>query len=289
MCVIGISLASVGGCSFDRLDALASTYPDLEEKDVKLVDRYLGAYENRKSQPERYQQARGEVLTRMRQLQIELEAAAGDAPRQLRTLARLVNFNRIMRETGVAPANFARRSFCEMTASLRQCTGEALAADIPEEVKLALEVDFRALNFLDYVALHVRRAFFVERIREHILILDSNLWVGASEGATRSVVIAKNFEPWMLAAALVHEAAHIDRFYRFADNAKMQELDRVERYAYIVLSAYLSNLILKVDGDKSVPEATKQKIASAFAVVLSRIAAINQRLGFDPKDYDAAK
>ncbi|MFH1347449.1 MAG: hypothetical protein ABIH22_02035 [Candidatus Margulisiibacteriota bacterium] len=263
-----------------------SKYPDLKGQDRVLVDEYLKAYENSGAQPSRYLNVRGKLLSRMRDLQTDVKYGNKDKDQQLATLAKLVDFNLIMRKTYVAPGSFADQSY----------QGAGLTAVIPEEVKPLLEVEFKGQTFANYVARHVSRVFFVERLSRQVKILNSDRFSGTCDGATRSVIIdtyqeseGKRYENWLLAAALVHEAAHIDRFYRFANDPVMQEKYPVERYAYIVERAYLRGLLVKVENDPSFSGETKRKMVFASKAVLGRIRQLNQKLRFAADDFSLEK
>jgi len=287
MYIYGFSTAILGMCLFDRTDEIALKYPDLDDQEIALVANYLDAYEGREQQPKRYATVKTQVLQRMRKLQRDFTAAGGDA--RLPIVAKLVDYNQLMRETNVAPHAFSSLNQCDPQFYARACEAND---DIPEEVKAALDVESRDGNFLDYVSRHVRQVFFVEHLGEHVQILNSDIWTGTAEEATRSVVIdtfdeelRAVFEPWQMAATMVHEAAHISYFYLFANDPKRQKLDRAERYATIAKFRYIYALVK----DVHTPEKIKQKAESALNGVLSEIQKFNRRLGWDISDYSLTK
>ncbi len=287
MYIYPVSAAISGMYSVGGQERLASTYPDLEKQDLALVEDYLDAYGKKGIQPERYHNFKTKVIKKMLHLQLELEWGKNEQD-QLKILAKLVNFNQIMRKTYVAPISFSLRFY--VPEYLRRSGGKGLPANIPDEVKTALNVKFKEeLSFSDYVARHVQRAFFVKRLGQHVRILGSENWIGTSDEATQSVVVdtyddknSESFGRWLMAAALVHEAAHIDYFYRFRNKPIMQELNRAERYAYIVTRDYL----VKIGKDKSISEETRKKIERACKSINRKITGLNQKLDLASDDFN---
>lgn len=259
-------------------NTLSSRYPDLTYQDRVMAAEYLMAYESRGYEPNRYSSARDEVIARMRDLQREVEYGYGDWGKyqQLTTLAQLYNFNQVMKMTNVAPVYFADQSH------------NVEAAEIPEEIRQVLGDKYQ-----EYVARHVSRVIFVEHLGEEVKMLNSDRWNGMSEGGTRSAVIdtfqertKKRCDDWQLAACLVHEAAHIDRFYSYAGDPAMQVKDRPERYACIVESKYLSSLLFNAS---SFPNETEKEISYTLRVVTDSIRQYNQDLGLAADDFSPEK
>lgn len=259
-------------------DRIVSSYPGLTGQDRKLKDEFVRAYKSRGFERDHYLGVRKTIIARVRELQREVKNTEMDKNRQLAALAKLVEFNVVMKEANVAPASFADQS----------CQSANLTANIPEGVKKALEVEFQEGTFLDNVMRNVRRAHFVDDLQEYARNYGSiyEPMAGVAEETTCSAIIdwqeeGKRRDDWQLAAYLAHEAAHIEWFYRYPRDPLMQKTDRAERYAYIVVKIYLEKIFVQFVKD----EKNALAIQAAIKKVSGRIRRHNQNLGLEENDF----
>lgn len=265
---------------------LSAKYPDLNKQELALVKNFTV----------RFPGSRKKILKRIKQLHKQLEHTSGNKQQKLMILAKLLNFNQFLRESLMPPKFFAEHAYSENYVDLRQCGEEKLALDIPEDVKLALDVGGEKHSYPDYVERNVRRAYFVKQLGEHIKILKEDKWDGTSEESSRSVIIdtynekgKRLSEAWEMAAVLVHEAAHIEYFYSNMDKVEKEELLIAERYAYIKEIGYLYRLWRKTGEDKNIPKTTKEKIGATLQRIVDQVNDLNKSLKLAPYNFRTEK
>ncbi len=278
----------------DKFD-LQEKYPDLDWSDILLIEDFISAHKDPDNQREKYFSLRNKMFARMNQLKNEFRTLSNNKKEQVSRLAKLLNYLEVMREYSVAPNYFTGLNMCEEAENLRQSGGEGLSENITDEVKLALDVAFKGLNFIDYIGGHIRNIFYVKNLPDHVnkLKLNQGRAIGTCEQITRSVMIETydeqsngDFEPWMIASNLVHEAAHIDYFYRYASDPQKQKLNMVERYAYIMEIRYLCALRDRIKKDITVSEISREKIEKRFLGVAKKIMDLNKELGLDSENFN---
>ena len=268
---------------FERMkirEELAEKYPDLNEGEIEEVLEYkLGGGRERTG---------SKIFENIHRLQQEFILYANDRDKQLLCAAKLINYGELMRREYIAPGKYSFFSQFGGKDELRRSGGWGISNEIPEEVKLALDVDYIDGNFIDYVSEHVRHVFLGRDIYQKVKILRKyNL--GTCEETTRSAIVVNYDEKlgiylpaWAVAETLVHEAAHIEYFYKYADDPQRHEIDKAERYAYIKGMIYLDGLYQKICRDDEIDETTKMMVEYEYNFWRNKVNMLNLRLGKYP-------
>jgi hypothetical protein len=271
-------------------------YPDLDPVDQVLVGDFINAYIHRHALPDRYQDAKSTIIARIRQLQSAVDTpeqplqSAVDIPGEpeasfIKMIARLINLSEVLNMARVSSGQYLEPPYC--AEPLRQCSPGRGPNALPTELEIMLNVGEGDNSFLLYFNQHVRHVFFVPDIKAKIKLvrlheIESN---GVSEPITRTAIVDPRDEEWEQAAALVHEAGHIEYDHLTADNPARQGHKWGERFADIREKDYLGNLLTQ----KWLSKETRQEINRAHNNKLKKIAELNLELRLKPNDYSLNK
>lgn len=259
---------SIGYYEGRKVDETNNKYPDLDRCEAWLAAKYLAAFEKRETQPAGFEKFKSAILLKMRQLQQRFSCSTDEAGR-ISLVAKLINFNQIMRETSVSPAVFLPPNNPELICRER-ISGQA----IPENLQPVLDLNNAGINFLDYTAGQIKQTLLVANLRGRVRIFNSDQQIGTAEAATRSAIIdthdegtGLNYPAWFLASLLVHEAAHLDYIYQAQNGCARYSLEAAESYAARIENVFLVGL--KSTGRVTAPELTllEGRIADNLEVV----------------------
>jgi hypothetical protein len=268
---------------------LVAKFPDLDQEDRSLVKTYFDAFVRQGSRPDRYHGAKNSLIARIKQLQSSITLSCRTTASALKMIGRLINLNGVLWMTRVSAGQYLARSYySEQVSEPRECSRPSGANALPEEIKVLLDAGEGGETALAYYNRHVCQLFFVTSLKSVIKLFDSDRFNGANEPGTRTVIVdtwkessGRSYEPWELAAVIIHETAHIDYTYRFADDPDRQKIDRSERFAHLVTREYLANLL----DQRGFTEETRQEIKATYREITERIDALNLKLGLRPSDY----
>lgn len=277
-----ITSALPGMCLLPKEFVLSAQYPDLGEEDLSLIEAFESAYEKKDKQPERYQQIGSLMIKRLGDLRIEFECSNSESQHQLDVLAKLINFNTFLREVGVSPNDYVHSNSKQEKIFPQIHLGEGIDGSVMREVKRLLDIKGKELAFLPYVNNHVDHVFLISSINDSFASSPKGS-LATCEQTTRSAIVEAQDKAWQIARAIVHEAAHIERFYLLKDGPKTQKYERAERYAYIVELLYLRVLYNKLVEEKQGPEITGP-IELEFKAVYDKISALNKKLKIPEND-----
>ena len=285
--------------SEDWVAQTVSGYADLDQDDKPLARGLVEAYIAASARPQKFQEAQSRVVSRIKQLRDSVTASGQGRTDLLRSVARLINLNELVKRVKVLPQQYlGRLSPLSPGVQPQVYAVDGTLSELPREFESLLDVEasqdlFPAKEtFLAYVNRNVRRMVFVSQLKAEVKLISADKYNGTNEPATRTVLVdtvsegqGRSYEPWELSGTIVHEAAHIAFAYRYADDPKMLDNNYSERFAEIVRLDYLGSLAKKAD----LSEATRYRISEAYDQIKARIENYNRRLGLAPNDYALLK
>lgn len=213
---------------------------DAEEKSAARA-LYSASREN---SPEKFDRAKLALLSKMRVLFLRLNATQYSSLLTLRTYAKLINFQAVLRDNGVTPQEIlsymdnnpvkiesspigSLNDIFESAVSIRASDLKGLAeggnVTAQQFIKYASLKKEGGQTYLDYIEKNLRSIMFVLRLKDHIKISPCDELWGVEEEVSRTGIFDTYSENnnctrelWLIASFMVHGAAHMEYFHEIS-------------------------------------------------------------------------
>ena len=287
----------------DWTEYVKANYLDLDPLDQELVASYLMAYNTRQNDENKYKIAKEQVIVRIGGLYTRsLQAPAGTRSR-ITLIAKLINFQRLVRGSGL-PVSKIKPAFEHQTSKhleklssrtlseIRKGPLEITPEELPTEIKnLFSKTEIRkGYSYWQYVKEHANFIIFAPKLNEIVKTTDEE-YKGTVEELTKTLLIdtfwekaGMDFKPWMLAATIIDETAHIEWYYEHSGNIFLLGDAPNERNSYITKYQFLSKLSKSsrefLDGED------RSLLFSLMNDVAVMIEKFNNELGYPKLDFE---
>lgn len=265
------------------VEDVKANYLDLDQADQELIVNYLFAYNKYKRNAglENYEGLKAKVLGRIATLYGELNAEPRGSNRRIILVAELINFKKAVIDTDIPVAEVKSRIHIQRVRHSKNGGGDKISmmglrrglieiapVNLPADITqfLLINKDGSGQTYFDYLGKNANTIFFTHRLDETVKMFPGNQWRGVSDELSRTIIVDTfsestnaEAENWLLAATLIHEAAHVEWFHKYEKNPSMQHLRYAEENALAVERNFLKKIL---DVSRSViNDAQKARIA----------------------------
>jgi len=277
---------------------VAEQLPDLNDDELELLTEYYylqALKSNTKS-------AKNKILKHVSFLYDKFRLNPIGSADRIDALKKLVNFSKFLRKEFLASevkASLSKEPMPKLTSrkmlsvkeiasfSLVEITPDGLPGSVINILKTIQMPD--SISSWDFFVSNANSIVFMRNIENSDFKLMKNAGQGTMEELTGTVILdpygelfpAQLSPDWSVAAALVHEAAHISWEHQSAKAPNLNKRNNGERYAMTVQYLFLKRLL---NSNISLNAQEKQNIRSDMMVLSLKIEGLNKRFNRPTKD-----
>jgi hypothetical protein len=280
-----------------------TNYPDLGLLDQELIAKYLRAYNKPNKDNDGYKAVKKTVIKRINELYATFVHTPIGSSSRIGLISKLIDFQKIVRGSGL-PVNEIKSTYGyqetkplrkpdpRLLNEIRKGPLEITPEETPIEIKNILsKVEMRkGYSYWQYFKENANCIIFAPKLNEVVKAVDEE-YKGTDEELTRTVLIdtfwekaGMDFEPWMLAATMITEIAHIEWFYKHNGNISLLADAPNQRNAYIAKYQFLSKL--SNSPEELVEEKRRPWLRSLMENVAGFIEKFNVELGYPERDFE---
>lgn len=240
-------------------------YGELAPEDKKLVESFYFALVRYSEKSPEYKTAKNNIAKRVCEIYGSCMSLPQTSPKRLTALKVLANYSKLIRVYGITIPELKSVN-CLNIGELRNKKTAFSPDKIPVEIKRILEnVEFRpGQNYMKLVKENTNTIIFTHSLSKMMKTF-TEVDIGTTEELTRSSFVedydtytASPVKPWLLAATIVSNNAHISLYYKFNGNTFLLGYEPNERQAAISMKCFIERLLqtkeLICDSDKKEAE-----------------------------------